>query len=81
LDRLSWLKLAALEALEGVIEKISHTWAHEVDVDGAQVGVVEEDGPAPYDDGDGPVEIEPVDEAEELPVGVISQYSPVLRSG
>ena len=73
--------LAALEALEGVIEEASHARAYEVDVGRAQVGVVEEDGPAPYDDGDGSVEIEPVEEAEELPVGVVSQYSPLLHSG
>jgi len=47
----------------------------------ARIGVVEEDGPPPYDYGDGSVEIEPVEEAEELPVGVVSQYSPLLHSG
>ena len=73
--------LAALVALEGVVEEAAHAGAHEVDVRGAQVGVVEEDGPASYDDGDGSVEVEPVEEAEELPVGVVSQYLSLLRVG
>ena len=34
---------AALEALEGVVEEAAHARTHEVDVGGAQVGVVEED--------------------------------------